>query len=138
MCASPRLFAAYRVLLRPPVPGHSPCALFRLTLHCCSLCLPPFSRLQTVFPRSSIFRCLFFSYLLLALLYMRFSRCVEVFPASPRADFLFLFWRPPILPHRLQCSTFGRLRLNRRVRDGNGCFPQSYRRQIFELLIAQQ
>ena len=137
MCASPRLFAAYRVLLRPPVPGHSPCALFRLTLHCCSLCLPPFSRLQTVFPRSSIFRCLFFSYLLLALLYMRFSRCVEVFPASPRACF-FLFWRPPILPHRLQCSTFGRLRLNRRVRDGNGCFPQSYRRQIFELLIAQQ
>ena len=32
-------------------------------------------------------------------------------------------WRPPILPHRLQCSTFGRLCLNRRVRDGNGCFP---------------
>ena len=34
-----------------------------------------------------------------------------------------LIWRPPILPHRLQCSTFGRLRLNRRVRDGYGCFP---------------
>ena len=31
--------------------------------------------------------------------------------------------RPPALPHRLQCSTIGRLGLNHRVRDGNGCFP---------------
>ena len=31
MCSSPRLFAAYRVLLRLPVPRHSPCALFHLT-----------------------------------------------------------------------------------------------------------
>ena len=30
---------------------------------------------------------------------------------------------PPTLPHRLQCSTIGRLGLNHRVRDGNGCFP---------------
>ena len=36
---------------------------------------------------------------------------------------IFLSWRPPILPHRLQCSTVGRLRLNHRVRDENGCFP---------------
>ena len=43
--------------------------------------------------------------------------------------FLFLIWRPPALPHRLQCSTIGRLRLNRRVRDGNGCFPQAHRYQ---------
>ena len=34
-----------------------------------------------------------------------------------------LIWRPPTLPHRLQCSTIGRLGLNRRVRDGNGCVP---------------
>ena len=34
-----------------------------------------------------------------------------------------IIWRPPALPHRLQCSTIGRLGLNRRVRDGNGCFP---------------
>ena len=40
-----------------------------------------------------------------------------------------LIWRPPALPHRLQCSTIGRLRLNRRVRDGNGCFPQAHRHQ---------
>ena len=36
---------------------------------------------------------------------------------------IFLIWQPPILPHRLQCSTVGRLRLNHRVRDGNGCDP---------------
>ena len=32
-------------------------------------------------------------------------------------------WQPPTLPHRLQCSTIGRLGLNHRVRDGNGCVP---------------
>ena len=30
ICSSPRLFAAYRVLLRLPVPRHSPYALIRL------------------------------------------------------------------------------------------------------------
>ena len=35
----------------------------------------------------------------------------------------FSFWQPPALPHRLQCSTIGRLWLNLRVRDGYGCFP---------------
>ena len=34
-----------------------------------------------------------------------------------------LIRQPPALPHRLQCSTIGRLSLNRRVRDENGCFP---------------
>ena len=34
-----------------------------------------------------------------------------------------LIWRPPTLPHRLQCSTIGRLGLYHRVRDGNGCYP---------------
>ena len=38
---------------------------------------------------------------------------------------------PPALPCRLQHSTIGRLRLNRRVRDGNGCFPQAHRHQKF-------
>ena len=32
-------------------------------------------------------------------------------------------WQPPTLPHRLQCSTIGRLSLNHRVRDENGCVP---------------
>ena len=53
---------------------------------------------------------------------------------------LFLIWRPPALPHRLQCSTIGRLRLNRRVRDGNGCFPQAHRHQksIFSYSLITQ
>ena len=44
-------------------------------------------------------------------------------------SFSFLIWRPPALPHRLQCSTIGRLGLNRRVRYGNGCVPQPHRHQ---------
>ena len=44
-------------------------------------------------------------------------------------------WHPPALPCRLQHSTIGRLRLNRRVRDGYGCFPQPHRHQISLLLI---
>ena len=31
--------------------------------------------------------------------------------------------QPPALPYRLQYSTIGRLRLNHRVRDENGCVP---------------
>ena len=33
ICRSPQLFAAYRVLLRLPMPRHSPCALSSLNLH---------------------------------------------------------------------------------------------------------
>ena len=33
---------------------------------------------------------------------------------------------PPALPYRLQHSTIGRLGLNHRVRDGNGCAPQTH------------
>ena len=41
---------------------------------------------------------------------------------------------PPTLPCRLQHSTIGRLGLNRRVRDGNGCVPQTHRhRNSFRL-----
>ena len=49
-----------------------------------------------------------------------------------RPNTSFLFWRPPALPCRLQHSTIGRTGLNRRVRDGNGCVPCTYRRQISE------
>ena len=34
-----------------------------------------------------------------------------------------LIWQSPALPCRLQHSTIGRLGLNHRVRDGNGCVP---------------
>ena len=64
-----------------------------------------------LFPTGLTFQCLFYLYQASSLL------------------FSFLIWRPPALPHRLQCSTIGRLRLNRRVRDGNGCFPQAHRHQ---------
>ena len=40
-----------------------------------------------------------------------------------------LIWQPPTLPCRLQHSTLGRLSLNRRVRDENGCVPQTHRHQ---------
>ena len=43
--------------------------------------------------------------------------------------FFFSIWRPPTLPHRLQCSTIGRPGLNHRVRDGNGCYPWTHRHQ---------
>ena len=39
--------------------------------------------------------------------------------------------QPPALPCRLQHSTIGRLGLNHRVRDGNGCVPQAHRHQKF-------
>ena len=50
-------------------------------------------------------------------------------------SFLFLIRRPPALPHRLQCSTIGRPGLNRRVRDGNGCFPWTHRHRKFRVII---
>ena len=45
--------------------------------------------------------------------------------------------QPPTLPCRLQHSTIGRLGLNRRVRDGNGCDPQMYRhRKVITLSLS--
>ena len=35
----------------------------------------------------------------------------------------FLIWQPPTFPYRLQYSIIGRLSLNHRVRDVDGCFP---------------
>ena len=48
---------------------------------------------------------------------------------SASCSSIFIAWRPPTLPHRLQWSTIGRLSLNHRVRDGNGCYPQAHRHQ---------
>ena len=45
--------------------------------------------------------------------------------------FLKGFRQPPALPYRLQYSTIGRLGLNHRVRDENGCVPQAHRHQKF-------
>ena len=38
-------------------------------------------------------------------------------------------WQPPTLPGRLQPSTIGRMGLNHRVRDGNGCYPHAHYHQ---------
>ena len=40
---------------------------------------------------------------------------------SNRLSYRPVILQPPTLPCRLQQSTIGRLSLNRRVRDGNGC-----------------
>ena len=34
-----------------------------------------------------------------------------------------VIWQPPAFPYRLQYSIIGRLSLNHRVRDVDGCFP---------------
>ena len=40
-----------------------------------------------------------------------------------------LIRQPPAFPYRLQYSIIGRLGLNHRVRDENGCVPQAHRHQ---------
>ena len=35
-----------------------------------------------------------------------------------------VIWQPPTFPYRYQYSIIGRLSLNHRVRDENGCFPK--------------
>ena len=52
-------------------------------------------------------------------------------------------WQPPALPCRLQHSTISRFRLNQRVRDVNGCFPEAHYHQKvsaikFPLITQQQ
>ena len=46
---------------------------------------------------------------------------------SNRLSYKPLIRQPPALPCCLRHSTIGRLRLNHRVRDGNGCFPEAHR-----------
>ena len=43
--------------------------------------------------------------------------------------------QPPILPYRLQYSTFGRYGLHRRVRDGNGCYPIPHRHRKYLVVV---
>ena len=42
---------------------------------------------------------------------------------KPLFFYFIIIWQPPALPYRLQYSTIGRLGLNHRVRDENGCLP---------------
>ena len=59
ICSSPRLFAAYHVFLRLPVPRHPPCALIRLT------CLPCIA----------LHGCFLALWLFLGFIYSRMSSC---------------------------------------------------------------
>ena len=45
-----------------------------------------------------------------------------------------VIWQPPTFPYCYQYSIIGRLSLNHRVRDENGCFPKTHRHQKFEHL----
>ena len=69
---------------------------------------------------------LFAFWLLLGISCSRMSYCFEYIVCLLslysvfKEHFLFLIRRPPVLPCRPQHSTFGRLRLNRRVRYGYG------------------
>ena len=56
-----------------------------------------------------------------------------------KASLSFLIWQPPTLPYRLQYSTIGRISLNHRVRDENGCVPYAHRHQkfLFNLSLGQ-
>lgn len=139
----PQRFAVRRVLLRLLVPRHPLCALFSLTFFSTS-----FFHFITLF--YLLFKDLFSfggakrdrtADLLLAkqalsqLSYSPLSPLVGLNGLEPSTSRLsgvrsnrlsykpFLIWQPPTLPCRPQHSTIGRLRLNRRVRDGYGCLP---------------
>ena len=53
--------------------------------------------------------------------------CKNLFLHQIANKSFFIIRRPPTLPYRHQYSTIGRLCLNHRVRDGNGCAPQAHR-----------
>ena len=150
ICSSPRLFAAYHVFLRLSVPRHPPCALSCLTF-CPSPCSVMATAVLLLRSLYKICKSFLFSmiYGLMCFLICSFqgtsarpcramnihgirthplsrapSGCVpSLYIQFPLRDLFFISWQPPALPCRLQQSTIGRLSLNRRVRDGNGCVP---------------
>ena len=46
-------------------------------------------------------------------------------------------WQPPTFPRRLQRSIIGRISLNHRVRDENGCVPYTHRHQKYLIMFKQ-
>ena len=88
---------------------------------------PLFSSLITGKNPGQFFSSFFLNEVRFALLSER-PKKLSSFASGNLANF-FMVWRPPALPHRLQCSTIGRSGLNHRVRDGNGCVPWPHRHQ---------
>ena len=129
ICHSPRLFAACHVFHRLLVPRHPPCALTACPASAIHLAInewPLKSLLNSFLRKEKTSSFDVFSYLILCI---QFSRS--------DTDIFFIYQlelrQPPGLPRRLQRSTFGRLGLNRRVRDGNGCDPQTHCHRKFFL-----
>ena len=48
-----------------------------------------------------------------------------------------VIWQPPTFPRRLQRSIIGRISLNHRVRDENGCVPYTHRHQKYLIMFKQ-
>ena len=114
ICSSPQLFAACRVLLRLPVPRHSPCALFCLTSlgslknYCGNLLgfvvfYYPFAKTEKPLNcpfKCLLYRCLFFSF-------VQFSMCSLALrsglrpPRFPEANVSF----PLVETNRIELST---------------------------------
>ena len=89
---------------------------------------------------------------LLLYLCMKFSRYIEYLVSSLTANlvrkhtlgrtffiyiincfrsYYLVIRQPPTFPHSRPCSILGRISLNHRVRDGNGCCPYPYRHRKF-------
>ena len=80
-----------------------------------------FSLFTEIYDEIESFSC--FRYFLMSF-YLRYAVFKVQFYIEPLSRFLSCKVRqPPALPYRLQHSTIGRLWLNHRVRDGNGCVP---------------
>ena len=73
--------------------------------------------------RKNFLFCMRFSRYMFIWLFYQPSKTKRLFNLRSLVKLFLLFRQPPALPCRLQQSTIGRLGLNHRVRDGNGCCP---------------
>src|SRR3712207_4407089 len=87
---------------------------------------------STLFPYTTLFRSLVII-LVFWWLDQESNQGHEDFQSSalPTELSSLITWRRPTLPHRLQCSTIGALKLNHRVRYGNGCYLQAIITRLF-------
>lgn len=163
ICSSPKLFAAYHVFHRLLVPRHPPYALFCLisSFRLIFFLLTLFSYLGFSIRPGSFRYSVIYSVTLL-LLISRMSTTSNFFLSLLIIFSIFIFRRyfflyevfkvryficlmlshciiffknrqPPILPCRYRHSTFGRIRLYRRVRDVYGCSPYTHRHRLLPL-----
>ena len=152
ICSSPALIAAYHVFHRLSVPRHPPCALCSMTtsLYSVTTMGRSFSLRKKCVCKKLILYGLMsyhFQYVVFKVRLSRFKKLnlncimrIELMLSIPIRIiqyFLYKSWHPPTLPCRLQQSTIGRLCLNHRVRNGNGCAPQAHRHQLcFKLSLS--